>query len=68
MIGLYIVFIFLKVVFFLVNIGVYLIVNICIFIYMYVREYFEFKFDGIFFRILDIKFMVNIVLCKVRLK
>lgn len=65
MIGLYIVFIFLKVVFFLVNIGVYLMVNI--FIYMYVREYFEFKFDGIFFRILDIKFMVNIVLCKVRL-
>lgn len=65
MIGLHTALILLKVVFSLVNTGVYLIVNT--FIYMHAREYFEFKFDGIFSRILDTKLMANTAPCKVRL-
>lgn len=67
MIGLHTALILLKVVFSLVNTGVYLIVNTCTFIYMHAREYFEFKFDGIFSRILDTKLMANTAPCKVRL-
>lgn len=48
MIGLHTALILLKVVFSLVNTGVYLIFNT--FIYMHAREYFEFKFDGIIFQ------------------
>lgn len=48
MIGLHTALILLKVVFSLVNTGVYLMVNT--FIYMHAREYFEFKFDGIIFQ------------------
>lgn len=66
MIGLHTALILLKVVFSLVNTGVYLIVNT--FIYMHAREFdFEFKFDGIFSRILDTKLMANTAPCKVRL-